>query len=176
VLFHTDAVQTPGKLKIDVKELGVDLLSLSAHKLHAPKGIGLLYVKRKTKYHPYVIGGHQEHGRRGGTENVPNIVGFGRAAELALSSLADENTRVRALRDKLEHGILKNISGVVRNGSRDDRLPNTSNLSFEGVEAEGILLLLDQAGVCVSSGSACTSGSLDPSHVLLAMGCSPATC
>lgn len=174
VLFHTDAVQTPGKLKIDVKELGVDLLSLSAHKLHAPKGIGLLYVKRKTKYHPYVIGGHQEHGRRGGTENVPNIVGFGRAAELALSSLSDENTRVRALRDKLEHGILKNISGVVRNGSRDDRLPNTSNLSFDGVEAEGILLLLDQAGVCVSSGSACTSGSLDPSHVLLAMGCSPA--
>jgi cysteine desulfurase len=174
VLFHTDAVQTPGKLKIDVKELGVDLLSLSAHKLHAPKGIGLLYVKRKTKYHPYVVGGHQEHGRRGGTENVPNIVGFGRAAELAAGCLSDENTRVRSLRDKLEHGILKSVSGAVRNGSRDERLPNTSNISFEGVEAEGILLLLDQAGICVSSGSACTSGSLDPSHVLLAMGCSPA--
>jgi cysteine desulfurase len=174
VLFHTDAVQTPGKLKIDVKDLGVDLLSLSAHKLHAPKGIGLLYVKHKTKYQPYVIGGHQEQGRRGGTENVPYIVGFGRAAELALANLRDEEVRIRALRDQLERGIMQNISGAVRNGSKDTRLPNTSNISFEGVEAEGILLLLDQAGICVSSGSACTSGSLDPSHVLVAMGCSVA--
>jgi cysteine desulfurase len=174
VLFHTDAVQVPGKMKINVKDLGVDLLSLSAHKLHAPKGIGLLYVRRGVKYQPYVIGGGQEHGRRGGTENVANIVGFGRAAELAASHLKDENTRVRALRDKLEHGILKHITGTSRNGARDERLPNTSNLSFEGVEAEGILLLLDELGVCVSSGSACTSGSLDPSHVLVAMGCSPA--
>src|ERR1041384_3740298 len=112
VLFHTDAVQVPGKLKIDVKDLGVDFLSLSAHKLHAPKGIGLLYVKRKTKYQPYIIGGHQEHGRRGGTENVPHIVGFGRAAELAIDNLSDENKRVRSLRDRLEDGILKTISGT----------------------------------------------------------------
>ena len=174
VPFHTDAVQVPGKLNIDVKELGVDFLSLSAHKLHAPKGVGLLYVKRKTRYHPYVIGGGQEHGRRGGTENVASIVGFGRAAELAMSHLKEENTRVRVLRDRLEDGILRNISGVVRNGSKLDRLPNTSNISFEGIEAEGVLLLLDHAGVCASSGSACTSGSLDPSHVLVAMGCSVA--
>jgi len=173
-LFHTDAVQTPGKVKIDVKDLGVDLLSLSAHKLHAPKGIGLLYVKRRTKYQPYVIGGGQERGRRGGTENVPYIVAFGRAAELTMASLQDENTRVRGLRDKLETGILSRIEGSSRNGAKEPRLPNTSNLAFEGVEAEGILLLLDQAGVCASSGSACTTGSLDPSHVLLAMGCSAA--
>src|SRR5207302_4755857 len=171
-LFHTDAVQVPGKLKMDVQETGVDMLSLSAHKLHAPKGIGLLYVKRRTKYHPYVIGGTQERGRRGGTENVANIVAFGRAAELAMASLDDENTRVRALRDKLENGILRSIPGTVRNGAKEPRLPNTTNIAFESVEAEGILLLLDQAGICASSGSACTTGSLDPSHVLLAMGCS----
>src|SRR5262249_39971896 len=171
-LFHTDAVQTPGKLKIDVNDLGVDFLSLSAHKLYAPKGIGMLYVKRRTKYQPYIIGGGQERGRRGGTENVANIVAFGRAAELAGASFKGENTRVRALRDKLENGILARIPGTIRNGARDPRLPNTSNLAFEGVEAEGILMLLDQAGICVSSGSACTTGSLDPSHVLLAMGCS----
>jgi len=172
VLFHTDAVQTPGKLKIDVNDLGIDLLSLSAHKLHAPKGIGLLYVKRNTKYRPYIIGGNQERGRRGGTENVAQIAGFGCAAELAMASLADENTRVRALRDKLENGILKGIPGSVRNGARERRLPNTLNVSFDSVEAEGVLLMLDQAGICASSGSACTSGSLDPSHVLTAMGCS----
>ncbi len=173
-LFHTDAVQVPGKLKMDVQESGVDMLSLSAHKLHAPKGIGLLYVKRRTKYHPYVIGGTQERGRRGGTENVANIIAFGRAAELAMASLDDENTRVRALRDKLENGILRGIPGTVRNGAKEPRLPNTTNIAFESVEAEGILLLLDQAGICASSGSACTTGSLDPSHVLLAMGCSAA--
>jgi cysteine desulfurase len=174
VLFHTDAVQTPGKLKIDVRELDVDCLSLSAHKLHAPKGIGLLYVKRRVKYQPYIVGGGQERGRRGGTENVANIVAFGRAAELAMASLDDENTRVRALRDKLEHGILSGIPGTSRNGAEEPRLPNTSNIAFEGVEAEGILMLLDQAGICASSGSACTTGSLDPSHVLTAMGCSVA--
>jgi len=173
-LFHTDAVQLPGKLKIDVKELGVDSLSLSAHKLHAPKGIGLLYVKRRTKYHPYVIGGGQERGRRGGTENVPYIIAFGRAAELAMASLQDENTRVRGLRDKLESGILEHIPGASRNGAKEPRLPNTTNIAFESVEAEGILLLLDQVGICASSGSACTTGSLDPSHVLIAMGCSTA--
>ena len=174
VLFHTDAVQMPGKLKMDVKESGVDFASLSAHKLQAPKGIGLLYVKRRTKYQPYVIGGGQERGRRGGTENVPNIVAFGRAAELASAGLEDENTRVRALRDKLENGILDGIDGTSRNGAKEPRLPNTTNIAFEGVEAEGILLLLDQAGICASSGSACTTGSLDPSHVLIAMGCSAA--
>jgi cysteine desulfurase len=172
VLFHTDAVQTPGKLKIDVRELDADCLSLSAHKLHAPKGIGLLYVKRHVKYQPLIVGGGQERGRRGGTENVANIVAFGRAAELAMASLDDENTRVQALRDKLENGILTGIPGTSRNGAQEPRLPNTSNIAFEGMEAEGILMLLDQAGICASSGSACTTGSLDPSHVLTAMGCS----
>ena len=174
VLCHTDAVQAPGKLKMDVKGLGVDFLSLSAHKLHAPKGIGLLYVKRQTKYQPYIIGGGQERGRRGGTENVANIVAFGRAAELALANLDDEDKRVRALRDKLESGLLSSIPGTTRNGAKEPRLPNTSNLAFDGVEAEGILMLLDQAGICASSGSACTTGSLDPSHVLVAMGCDAA--
>jgi len=172
-LFHTDAVQTPGKLKIDVKDLDVDMLSLSAHKLHAPKGVGLLYVKRRTKFLPYIIGGHQERGRRGGTENVANIVAFGRAAELAMSTLKDEQTRVRSLRDKLESAILKTIPGTIRNGGKEPRLPNTSNIAFEGVEAEAILMMFDQLGICVSSGSACTTGSLDPSHVLIAMGLNP---
>jgi cysteine desulfurase len=174
VLFHADAVQAPGKLKIDVKESGVDFLSLSAHKLYAPKGVGILYVKRGTKYQPYLVGGGQEQGRRGGTENVAGIIGFGRAAELAMAHLNDANTRIRALRDILETGILKTIDGVFVNGLRDMRLPNTSNLSFAGIEAEGILLLLDEQGICASSGSACTSGSLDPSHVLLAMDCDAA--
>jgi cysteine desulfurase len=173
VLCHTDAVQVPGKVKINVADLGVDFLSLSAHKLHAPKGIGLLYVKRRTKYQPYVIGGGQEQGRRGGTENVPYIVGFGRAAELAMASLSDENTRIRALRDRLEKSILATIPNTMRNGDREARLPNTTNIAFDYVEAEAILLLLDQAGICVSSGSACTTGSLDPSHVLVAMGLTP---
>jgi cysteine desulfurase len=174
VLFHADAVQAPGKLKMDVNDLEADFLSLSAHKLHGPKGVGLMNVKRGVKYQAHVIGGGQEQGRRGGTENVASIVGFGRAAELALTHLRDEFTRIRALRDKMEDGILKTIPGAVLNGARDVRLPNTSNISFEGIEAEGILLLLDELGICASSGSACTSGSLDPSHVLLAMGCSPA--
>ncbi len=173
VLFHTDAVQTPGKIDINVTETGVDFLSLSAHKLHAPKGIGILYVKKRTKYQPYVIGGGQEQGRRGGTENVASMVGFGRAAELAMASLNDENTRVRALRDKLESTILRTIPNTLRNGDAANRLPNTSNIAFDFVEAESILLLLDQAGICASSGSACTTGSLDPSHVLVAMGLSP---
>jgi len=173
VLSHTDAVQTPGKLKIDVKQLGVDFLSLSAHKLHAPKGIGLLYVKRRTKFAPYIIGGHQERGRRGGTENVANIVGFGRAAELAAGSLGEENTRVRGLRDRLENHILSHIPNTVRNGAKEPRLPNTTNIAFDFVEAEAVLMMLDMLGICASSGSACTTGSLDPSHVLSAMGVSP---
>jgi cysteine desulfurase len=173
VLCHTDAVQTPGKLKIDVKELGVDMLSLSAHKLHAPKGIGMLYLKKRTKFQPYVMGGHQERGRRGGTENVANIVAFGRAAELALTRLEDENTRVRQLRDRLEGTLLCAIPHTTRNGAKEPRLPNTSNVAFDFVEAEAVLMLLDQAGICASSGSACTTGSLDPSHVLTAMGVPP---
>jgi cysteine desulfurase len=174
VLFHTDAVQTPGKIKINVPELGADFLSLSAHKLHAPKGIGMLYVKKRTKYQPYVVGGGQENGRRGGTENVPYIVAFGRAAELAMDHLADENSRVRGLRDRMEKALLSAVPNSHRNGSKNSRLPNTSNISFDYIEAESILLMLDQAGICASSGSACTTGSLDPSHVLIAMGLTPA--
>ncbi len=173
VLCHTDAVQVPGKLPIDVRQLGVDLLSLSAHKLHAPKGVGMLYVKKRTRYTPYVVGGHQERGRRGGTESVANIVAFGRAAELAVATLQDENTRVRALRDRLENWILTHIPNTVRNGAREPRLPNTCNIAFDFVEAEAVLMLLDQVGICASSGSACTTGSLDPSHVLSAMGVVP---
>ncbi|WCJ59987.1 cysteine desulfurase NifS [Fontisphaera persica] len=173
VLCHTDAVQVPGKLKLDVRDLGVDFLSLSAHKLHAPKGVGMLYVKRRTKFQPYIIGGHQERGRRGGTENVASIIGFGRAAELAMERLQEENTRVRALRDRLENTILTTIPHTFRNGAREPRLPNTCNIAFDFVEAEAVLLLLDQVNICASSGSACTTGSLDPSHVLMAMGLSP---
>jgi cysteine desulfurase len=170
VLFHTDAVQVAGKLKIDVHGFGVDFLSLSAHKLHAPKGIGLLYVRPLTKYQPYMIGGHQEHGRRGGTENVPYIAGFGVACELALQNIEAENSRVRALRDQLEDRILKTVAHTSRNGAREPRLPNTSNIAFEGLEAEALLLALDQLGICASSGSACTTGSPEPSRVLTAMG------
>ena len=173
VLSHTDAVQVPGKLKLDVKEIGVDFLSLSAHKLHAPKGVGMLYLKRRTRYQPYILGGHQERGRRGGTESVPNIVAFGRASELAMATLEEENTRVRGLRDRLENFILTKIPNTVLNGNKDRRLPNTANIAFDFVEAEAVLLLLDQLGICASSGSACTTGSLDPSHVLTAMGLPP---
>jgi cysteine desulfurase len=160
-------------LKIDVKATGVDCLSLSAHKLHAPKGIGMLYVKRGARFQPYLIGGQQERGRRGGTENVAFIVAFGRAAELALERLDDENTRVRRLRDRLEETILKTIPDTQRNGAREPRLPNTASIAFDYVEAEAILMLLDQLGICASSGSACTTGSLNPSHVLSAMGLGP---
>jgi len=174
VLFHTDAVQTPGKLRIDARAMGVDFLSLSGHKLHAPKGIGMLFVKKHVRFTPYVIGGGQEKGRRGGTENVPYIVGFGRAAELAMATLEDENTRVRGLRDRLENTILRSIPNTMRTGAREPRLPNTSNIAFDEVEAEAILMMLDRFGICASSGSACTTGSLDPSHVLTAMGIDPA--
>jgi cysteine desulfurase len=173
VLCHTDAVQIAGKLKLDAKESGVDFLSISGHKFHGPKGVAALYVKRGTKFQPFLIGGGQERGRRGGTENVASIAGLGRAAELALANLSQQS-RVGALRDKLENGLLEEIPGTQVNGGREPRLPNTSNIAFNGVEAEGILLLLDQTEICASSGSACTTGSLDPSHVLLAMGCSAA--
>lgn len=173
VLFHTDAVQIAGKLKIDVETFRPDFLSLSAHKLHAPKGIGCLYIRRRTPYQPFVIGGGQERGRRAGTENVPYIVAFGKAAELGLEHLNEENTRVRGLRDHFENTILRKIPDVSRNGARDQRLPNTSNLAFSGIEAEAILMMLNQLDICVSSGSACTTGSLQPSHVLTAMGLPP---
>lgn len=170
VPFHTDAVQAAGKIPIDLQNQEIDFLSLSAHKIHAPKGIGLLYVNRRSRFHPYVIGGHQERGRRGGTENVANIVAFGKAAEVALANVQEENSRVKGMRDRLERTILKTIPNSMRNGAPDPRLPNTTNISFDSVEAEAILLALDQEGICVSSGSACTTGSLKPSHVLTAMG------
>jgi cysteine desulfurase len=174
VLFHTDAVQAVGKIPVNLKASKVDMLSLVGHKLHAPKGIGALYVRRRTRFSPTLVGGHQEKGKRGGTENVASIVGFGRACELAAQNLADENTRVRALRDRLEREILARIPDVYLNGRRDLRIPNTMNAAFDFVEAEAVLLLLDRANVCASSGSACTTGSLDPSHVLKAMGLPPA--
>lgn len=170
VLFHTDSVQAVGKVPINLKELDVDFLSISGHKLHAPKGIGVLYVRRGTPYVPFLTGGHQEEGRRGGTENVASIIGLGRACELAGERLEEENTRVRALRDRLEEGLLKSIPRALLNGSRDNRLPNTTNISFEMVEGEAILLHMNLYNICASSGSACTSGSLEPSHVLRAMG------
>lgn len=170
VVFHTDAVQATGKIPFSLSKIPIDLLSLSGHKLHAPKGVGALYVRRGTRFSPFLIGGHQEQGRRGGTENVASIVGLGVACELAKNNLEEENSRVKDLRDKLENAILKNIPKTRVNGSREMRLPNTANISFEFVEGESILLMLDEKGIAASSGSACTSGSLTPSHVLRAMG------
>ena len=170
IRFHTDAVQAVGKIPINLAVLPADYLAMSGHKLHAPKGIGALYVRRGAPYRPFIIGGHQERGRRAGTENVPYIVGLGKACELAARHIREENTRVRSLRDRLEEGLLHNIPEAIINGDRTNRLPNTLNVSFKYVEGEAILLLLDQAGICASSGSACTSGSLEPSHVLRAMG------
>jgi cysteine desulfurase len=175
VLFHTDAVQTPGKIDLrHVARSDIDFLSLSGHKLHAPKGVGVLYVKRRTKVVPYVIGGGQERGKRGGTENVASIIGLGRASELALETLSDEQTRVRALRDLFEESLMQRLPNLYINGKRDQRLPNTSNIAFDFVEAEAILFRLWDKRICASSGSACTTGSLDPSHVLSAMGLTPA--
>lgn len=170
ILFHTDAVQAVGKIPIDLGKVPVDFLSLSGHKLHAPKGIGVLYVRKGTPFVPFLIGGHQEHGRRGGTENVAAIIGLGRACELAAEKMAEENSRVKGLRDKLEEGLLAAIPHSLLNGHKSERLPNTTNISFEYVEGEAILLHLDRFGICASSGSACTSGSLEPSHVMRAMG------
>ena len=168
--FHTDAVQTVGKIPLNMKRSTVDMLSLSGHKLHAPKGIGVLYIRKGTKFSPFLIGGHQEKGRRGGTENVPYIIGLGKACELAKKNLDEENTRVKTLRDYLEAKLLEKIPNTLVNGDRKNRLPNTVSVSFEYVEGESILLLLSDLGICASSGSACTSGSLEPSHVLRAMG------
>lgn len=170
ILFHTDAVQAVGKIPINLKETAIDFLSLSGHKLHAPKGVGVLYVRKRTPFVPFLNGGHQEKGRRGGTENVASIIGLGKACELAAASMVEENTRVRAMRDKLEKGLLTSIPKVLLNGHLEQRLPNTANVSFEYVEGEAILLHMNQHNICASSGSACTSGSLEPSHVLRAMG------
>ncbi len=169
-LFHTDAVQAVGKIPVDLSKSAIDMLSMSGHKLHAPKGIGVLYVRRGIRFRPFMIGGHQERGRRAGTENVPGIVALGKACELARSHIDFENTHVRRLRDKLEGALLARIPKSRVNGDVGSRLPNTSNISFEFIEGEAILLLLDQLGICASSGSACTTGSLEPSHVLRAMG------
>lgn len=168
-LFHTDAVQAVGKIPIDLKTSEIDLLSLSGHKLHGPKGIGALYVRRGVRLRPLIRGGHQERGRRGGTENAPAIVGLGKAAELALKWMPHENQEVRRLRDKLEQGIVARVPRCLVNGDPANRLPNTTNIAFEFIEGEAILLLLNENGIAASSGSACTSGSLEPSHVLRAM-------
>ncbi len=169
-LFHTDAVQAAGKITVDVKDIPSDMLSLSGHKIHAVKGVGALYVKKGTRFSPYIIGGHQEKGRRAGTENVASIVGLGVAAEVAKGHLPFENSKVKELRDRLEEGLLKRCPDARINGDRESRLPNTMNISFEYVEGEAILLRLNEYNICASSGSACTSGSLEPSHVLRAMG------
>ncbi len=170
VKYHTDAVQLVGKVALNVQDMNVNLLALSGHKIHAPKGIGALFVKRGTRFRPFLIGGHQERGRRGGTEAVPNIIALGKAAELAHAHVADEQSRVRAMRDRLETGLLESIPRSQINGDVKQRLPNTANVSFEHVEGEAILLMMSDLGMAASSGSACTSGSLEPSHVLRAMG------
>ncbi len=169
-LFHTDAVQAAGKVPMNMSESEIDMLSISGHKLHAPKGVGVLYVRRGVRFRPFIIGGHQEKGRRGGTENVASIIGLGKACELARKGMAEEIAHVKKLRDRLEAGIAERIPAIRINGDKSSRLPNTSSISFEYIEGEAILLLLDQHGICASSGSACTTGSLEPSHVLRAMG------
>jgi cysteine desulfurase len=170
VLFHTDAVQVTGKIPADVKKLPCDMMSISGHKMHAIKGVAALYIRKGTRFTPYIIGGHQEKGRRGGTENVASIAGFGKAAELAGEHVESGSTTMRDLRDKLQQGLLDRCPGARVNGDPLHRTPNTLNISFEYVEGEAILLRLNEFNICASSGSACTSGSLEPSHVLRAMG------
>jgi len=169
-LFHTDAVQVIGKLPVQLRDAKINFLSLSGHKLHCPKGVGALYVNRRTKFNPFITGGSQESGKRAGTQNVASIVALGKACEVAAGYMEHEVTEVRKLRDDFEKGILERVEGVQVNGDRENRLPNTSNLAFEGVDSEAVLMLLDQQGICCSAGSACTAGSLHPSHVLKAMG------
>lgn len=169
-VFHTDAVQVAGKIPVDVRKTPVDLLAMSGHKFHAPKGIGILYVRRGTRLKPFLLGGHQESARRAGTENVPYIVGLAKACELARLGMAREGEMLAALRDRLEAGLLASCPDVRVNGDRAHRLPNTLNMSFEYVEGEAIAYHLSDAGICISTGSACASGSLDPSHVIRAMG------
>ena len=169
-VFHTDAVQAVGKIPLNLSKSSIDLLSLSGHKLHGPKGVGVLYARKGTRLSPFMLGGHQEAGRRAGTENVPGIIGLGKACELAAKHIDEESTKVKSLRDKLESAIMKSCPDCRINGDTKNRLPNTANISFEYIEGEAILLMLDKFGICASSGSACTSGSLEPSHVLRAMG------
>ena len=169
-VIHTDAVQVAGKLPIDVKKLPLDMLSISGHKLHAPKGIGIFYLRRGTRLKTFMLGGHQENGRRGGTENVPYIVGLGKAVELAAAHMDEERRQLTRLRDKLENGLLATCPDASVNGDRAHRLPNTSNLSFEYIEGEAILYHMSDLGICASTGSACAAGSLEPSHVIRAMG------
>ena len=169
-LVHTDAVQTAGKIPIDARALGVDMISISAHKFYGPKGVGALWLRKGVRLTPFMTGGRQERNRRAGTENVPGIVGFGVAAGLALAKLGDDAARLSALRDRLETGILTAVAGAERNGAAQPRVPNTTNISFQRIEAESLLIGLDLEGVAVSSGSACSSGTLEPSHVLKAMG------
>ena len=173
IYFHTDAVQSVGKIPIDVETLGADLLSLSAHKLNGPKGVGAMYIRRGTTLRPLLYGGHHERDRRPGTENVPGVVGLGMAAELAWAHLEDYGQRVAALRDRLERRVLELVPQVSINGDRERRLPNTSNLSFECVEGEGFVIAMDLQGFACSTGAACSSGSVEPSHVLSAIGCTP---
>jgi len=175
VLFHCDAVQAIGKIPVNLKNSRIDLLSMSGHKLHAPKGVGVLFIRKGVRIDPLIIGGHQEDNRRSGTENVPYIIGLGKACDLAEGYVKEEQTEVRRLRDKLEKGIKDQLTHVVISGENSERLPNTSNVSFECVEGEATLLLLDMAGIATSSGSACTTGSAEPSHVLQAMGIPPVT-
>ena len=170
VIFHTDGVQAVGKIPLNMSKSNIDLLSISGHKLHGPKGVGVLYVRKGTRLSPYQLGGHQESGKRAGTENVPGIIGIGKACEIAKKNIEQENNKVKELRDKLEKAILEQSPDCRVNGEIKHRLPNTTNISFEYIEGEAILLMLDQFGICASSGSACTSGSLEPSHVLRAMG------
>ncbi|MGD2029373.1 MAG: cysteine desulfurase NifS [Desulfobacterales bacterium] len=170
IVFHTDAVQAVGKMPIDVGNSEIDMLSISGHKIYAPKGIGALYVRKGTRFSPFLIGGHQESGRRGGTENVAYIIGLGKASELAANHMDEMTNHVGKLRDKLEDGLLKRIPNAMINGDTKNRLLNTTSMSFEYVEGESILLMMNELGICASSGSACTSGSLEPSHVLRAMG------
>ena len=169
-LFHTDAVQAAGKIPFKLRDMNIDMLSVSGHKFHAPKGIGALYVRRGVRFRPFIVGGHQERGRRAGTENVPYIVGMGVAAELAMANFETENNYVRKLRDDLHNRLIAAIPSVRVNGDVEHRLPNTTNLSFEYIEGESILMHMDIHGICASSGSACTTGSLEPSHVMRAMG------
>ena len=170
IWFHTDAVQAAGKIEIDVEEIGCDLLSMSAHKIYAPKGVGALYVRRGVRLHPQNIGGHQERERRGGTESVPNIVAFGKACEITKNELAESSKYLSNLRDKFESGVREAVTDIVFNGSREHRLPNISNISFRSIEGEGLLINLDMQGIAVSTGSACSSGSLEPSPVIRALG------
>jgi cysteine desulfurase len=167
--FHTDGVQAIGKIAVDVKSTQIDMLSFSGHKIHAPKGVGVLYVRRGTRYRPFMHGGHQERGRRAGTENAPYIVGLGVACELSGLHLNQMNTKVRELRDRLQDGILSKVPNCFVTGDVENRTPNTLNIAFEFVEGEAILLKLNECGIAASSGSACTSGSLEPSHVMRAM-------